>query len=336
MIDRLRQFGLAGAALRDASGYLWRAQAEARRNSLRDHILAQASEQLSLAEPEKALEILKTADPPAPEQIKEIQDLMANAAKNLKDAFTPAGSGFVALRDVDLLTQSARGANPAAMLVLGRLCRDGAVGLRVSRDPALGIAWFGRAARRNFMPAWVELGLTYEAGIGVTKNEPYAVQCYRFAKDEPTAQSHLAFMLYDGRGITRDVPAAKAIYRQLAAREDDFGPPAAGTLIQIALDEGNLAEAATLLAVAEQKPVGHSPANLASLMRELAARLEKTDVNAARPWYERAADRNDAIAQAWVKRDREARMPVPPGTDVKPTKPPVTSPPVLTPPKFKP
>jgi TPR repeat protein len=68
--------------------------------------------------------------------------------------------------------------------------------------------------------AQFHLGLKYENGEGVLKDETKAVECYRKAAEQGyvEAQYNLGQMYYDGRGVPRDVKEARKWFRLAAAR----------------------------------------------------------------------------------------------------------------------
>lgn len=92
-------------------------------------------------------------------------------------------------------------------------------GSGVSVDSKDAAAWFKKAAKANYGPAWRELGLLYETrpyvfGLSPDQGNIKAVECYRrgaSAKDA-SATAFLAAMLADGHGAAPDEPEAKRLY----------------------------------------------------------------------------------------------------------------------------
>jgi TPR repeat protein len=77
------------------------------------------------------------------------------------------------------------------------------------------------AAEAGNALAQYQMGVMYDAGQGVHRNELAAITWYRIAAEsEPRAQVALADRLMEGRGIAHDQKAAIDWYRKAAAQAD--------------------------------------------------------------------------------------------------------------------
>lgn len=96
---------------------------------------------------------------------------------------------------------------------LGKLFMEGK---GVEKDYTEALKWFNLAAKKRYVPAWVELGTMYEEGLGVKKDETEAVRWYKKAADKKDAegQNKLGLMYYNGRGVAKnDAEALKWIQK---------------------------------------------------------------------------------------------------------------------------
>jgi uncharacterized protein len=82
------------------------------------------------------------------------------------------------------------------------------------------LKWNLRAAAEGFAPAQMNVGLFYESGLGVPKNDADAAVWYRKAADKgyAPAQSNLGVMDAGGRGVPRDDRAGINWYLKAAAQ----------------------------------------------------------------------------------------------------------------------
>ncbi|MEZ5563981.1 MAG: tetratricopeptide repeat protein [Gammaproteobacteria bacterium] len=85
----------------------------------------------------------------------------------------------------------------AAQLHLGLMYDTGD---GVEKDEAVAAEWYRQAAGQGIVDAQVNLGLMYVNGTGVARNDSAAVQCFRLAAaaGHPQAQFNLGAMLYNG------------------------------------------------------------------------------------------------------------------------------------------
>jgi len=124
--------------------------------------------------------------------------------------------------------------------------------------------WYAKAAEQGLVNAQTFLAYMYEEGRGIPKDEKQAAAWYQKAADqgEPNAQRNLGLMYADGRGdLPKDDALAIKWYRKAA-------------------DQGDLS-AQNLLGIMYEKGRGGLP----------------QDVGQALYWYRKAADKGYASAQ---------------------------------------
>ncbi|QJR10086.1 hypothetical protein DSM104443_01137 [Usitatibacter rugosus] len=94
------------------------------------------------------------------------------------------------------------------------------LGSGVAKDEAEALKWYRRAAAQDDPQAEFNLGLAYEKGHGVAKDEGEAVAWYRKAaqRGHGEAQNSLAVMYTSGRGVAQDGGEGLKWYR-LAAEQ---------------------------------------------------------------------------------------------------------------------
>ena len=108
--------------------------------------------------------------------------------------------------------------NPKAMYYVGFMY---AQGNGVGQDMGKAIDWWKKAADKNFAPAEVNLGMTYESGQGgIDKNPQEAAKWYRKAADQgdTQAETSLGDMYVTGRGVSKDPKEAAKLYKAAVAK----------------------------------------------------------------------------------------------------------------------
>ncbi|MBM3877397.1 MAG: sel1 repeat family protein, partial [Verrucomicrobia bacterium] len=91
-------------------------------------------------------------------------------------------------------------------------------GRGVVKDEAEAVKWYRKAADQGHAAAQFNLGLSYAEGQGVVKDEAEAVKWYRKAADQghASAQFNLGVMYDNGRGVVKDEAEAVKWYRKAA------------------------------------------------------------------------------------------------------------------------
>jgi TPR repeat protein len=127
---------------------------------------------------------------------------------------------------------------------------------------------FRASAEEGDAPSQFNLGLMYEQGIGVAKDEKAAVIWYRNAAEQgvSSAQYNLAVLYENGRGSPVDFEQANRWYREAAAQGD---PLAIGNLGMLyirgdGVPVNQVAGLALLLvsATLDSSPANHARANI--------------------------------------------------------------------------
>ncbi len=93
-------------------------------------------------------------------------------------------------------------------------------GKGVGRDEVLAIELYAHACDMKNSEACLSAGRMYEFHHGVDKDDPRAVSFYRRScdLDDPAGCANLAIMLENGRGTTRDTKAALELFERACAR----------------------------------------------------------------------------------------------------------------------
>ncbi len=103
------------------------------------------------------------------------------------------------------------------------------MGGECDRTTAEAARWYRRAAEQGHGEAQVNLGLLYEAGLGVRQDYLEAARWYRKALECGSAPSrdaaavHLGVLYGEGLGVERDDAAAVEWFRQAAAAGEPSG-----------------------------------------------------------------------------------------------------------------
>jgi TPR repeat protein/serine/threonine protein kinase len=94
-------------------------------------------------------------------------------------------------------------------------------GRGVIKDEAEAVKWYSKAAEQGFEEAQYNLGFCYANGIGISKDEAEAVKWYRKASDQgnAAAQCYLGFCYANGNGVSKDNAEALKWYRKAADQE---------------------------------------------------------------------------------------------------------------------
>jgi TPR repeat protein len=121
--------------------------------------------------------------------------------------------------DFEAIKAKAENGDAIAQYKLG-VCYD--TGKVVTKDDSEAIKWFRKAAEQNNSDAECNLGLCYANGEGANKDVVEAVKWYRKAAEQnnPAAQCLLGGCYLAGEGVTKDVSEAITWYRK--AGEQNF------------------------------------------------------------------------------------------------------------------
>ena len=92
------------------------------------------------------------------------------------------------------------------------------LGKGVAKDEVQAVAWYQKAAEQDYASAQFNLGLIYNLGKGVAKDDQTAVKWYQKAAEQgiADAQYSLGLMYANGRGVAKDEVQAAVWYRKAA------------------------------------------------------------------------------------------------------------------------
>lgn len=162
--------------------------------------------------------------------------------------------------------------------------------------PADALNWYKKAAQQNSIDADTDIALMYANGKGVTRDSGQAVAWFRRAAEggDASAQYNLALMYERGEGVARDY---KEAMRWLTAAADQNLIPPLLALAEISLQPPN----STITAdVNKAVQYYQRAANLGSAAAEVAlgtifskGLLGKVDYEQAVGWYKKAADKGE-------------------------------------------
>lgn len=105
--------------------------------------------------------------------------------------------------------------DPKAKSIVGYMYDKG---YGITKDCALALKWYRKAASQGNDSAICNLGVMYEYGEGVTQDYAEAVNMYRQSADKGNlvAQCNLGNMYEKGLGVDKNYDKAKALYRKAA------------------------------------------------------------------------------------------------------------------------
>lgn len=93
----------------------------------------------------------------------------------------------------------------------------------LERSEELAFDWYRRAAEGGSVEGLYKLGKCYYVGVGVTKNVPWALTCWRIAGE--LGYSDALYMIGSSyvRGLCKDYSAALYWWRRAAGLQNPFG-----------------------------------------------------------------------------------------------------------------
>lgn len=116
-------------------------------------------------------------------------------------------------------------ANPYAFKTMSQLASVWLASLyrrgdKVERDLVQSRAWYERAGRLGYVPAWKALGDIHAQGLGVAKNQKQAAVWYKKAADAGFAPARMALAGLYAQGGDADKARAVALYQQAVDAKD--------------------------------------------------------------------------------------------------------------------
>jgi TPR repeat protein len=130
-------------------------------------------------------------------------------------AKSAGASGPDYARGLDWYRKAANQGHAKAQCNLGLSFNNGR---GVKRDDAKAVHWYRKAADQGLPAAQTCLGVMYDSGLGVAKDEAEAARWYRKAADQgdARAQYNLARLFKNGLGVAKDEAEAARWYRKAA------------------------------------------------------------------------------------------------------------------------
>ncbi len=174
-------------------------------------------------------------------------------------------------------------------------------GQGVTKDQAAAAVWYRKAAEQGDARGQNSLGVMYANGEGVTKDYATALSWFRKAADQGDArgQTNLGLMYEKGQGVPQDYVAAAAWYRK-AAEQGDAGSQA---FLGIMYGNGQGVPQDHVAALAwAQKAADQGNAVGQTLLGAMYSdgQIVPQDYVAAAAWYRKAAEQGDAVGQLFL------------------------------------
>jgi hypothetical protein len=121
------------------------------------------------------------------------------------------------------------------------ICYDNGDG--VAKDQVEAVKWYRKAAEQNLAMAQYNLGVCYDEGGGVAKDQVEAAKWYRKAAEQnfAKAQYNLGVCYDNGEGVAKDYVEAYK-WRLLAARQGDENAKKAMTMLENKMTPEQIAE----------------------------------------------------------------------------------------------
>jgi len=171
-------------------------------------------------------------------------------------------------------------------------------GMGIAKDEAEAVKWYRKAAEQGYTGAQNNLGYMYEEGRGVAKDEAEAVKWYRKAAEQGNAgaQVNLGLSYLNGMGVAKDDVEAVKWYRKAAEQ----GIPGAQYNMGRAYLEGrgvakDEAEGVKWFRKVAEQGFASAQFNLGVAYEE-GRGIAKDEAEAVK-WYRKAAEQGNAGAQ---------------------------------------
>ena len=204
-------------------------------------------------------------------------------------------SASAAAQGIDELRRLAQQGDSNAQTMLGMKYQNGD---GVQRDDAEAVRWYRKAAQLGNASGQFNLGKMYQSGRGVAQDNSEAVHWYRKSADQgySMGQNNLAIMYQNGRGVPQDYAAALRWFRKSA---EQGNPIAQNNLGVMYLSGRGIAkdygEAVRWFRKAAEQGNSMGQNNLGVMYRN--GRGVTADDAEALRWYQKAADQGNMFGQ---------------------------------------
>lgn len=171
-------------------------------------------------------------------------------------------------------------------------------GRGVQKNDAEAVKYYRVAAEKGLAAAQNDLGVMYRSGEGVDKNEAEAVKWYRLAANQghALAQNNLGVCYEKGYGVAKDMVEAVKWYRKAAEQGNAGAQNSLGICYRQGLGvEKNEAEAVKWYRMAANQGNSAAMFNL-GLCYEFGRGVPK-DLTQAKAWYQKSADKGYSRAK---------------------------------------
>lgn len=236
--------------------------------------------------------------PPAPKPIEPaIAKPPANPQQGAYGLMTKARG--LSVGDLQALEEKAEAGDPEGETMLALAYHAGVL---LKGNDAEALRLLHKAADSDYMAAEESLGIFAEAGIGMEKpDSAAAVQWYEKAAQRGSrdAETNIALMYANGRGVAKDVAQAVTWFRRAA----DGGDPSAQFNLALMYERGegvprSYKEALRWLTAAAEQNLEPAILELADFYLQPPDSTTPRDVDKAVRYYMQAADLGSASAQA--------------------------------------
>ena len=200
------------------------------------------------------------------------------------------------LPELQRLQKAADQGNAYAQTSLGLMYQNGR---GVAKDDSQAVAWYQKAADQGYAGAQHNLGCMYRDGRGVAKDDSQAVAWFQKAADQgyAKAQSNLGWMYVNGRGVAHDDRQAAQWYQKAG---DQGNADAQNNLGSMYLNGRGVAQDDRQAVAWYQKAADQGNADAQNNLgfMYLNGRGVAKDDSQAVEWYQKAADQGYAKAQS--------------------------------------
>ncbi|EKS32662.1 tetratricopeptide repeat protein [Afipia clevelandensis] len=205
-------------------------------------------------------------------------------------AYEKAGSAEAAM---DAYAKAEKQGAVAAAYLIGLIHLEGKGSF--AKNPAIAASWFKKSADKGYAPAQTVLGILYEQGLGVTKDQELARRLLQRATDQADTIGliDLARKYLARTGIERDDAKAFSLMMKAAEENDPVGQ--FGVAYMLTFGQGTQRDPkAAIPWLQKSADQGHADAQYALGLELLKGESTKKDDARAHAWFVKAANQGNA------------------------------------------